>query len=60
LNKTTSLGSVIVSKPAFAPAPFAGASVLRSVADQASPHIAKSVKAFVVGQKRLELFYLPA
>src|SRR6266404_8824631 len=30
------------------------------IADQASPHIAKSVKAFVAGQKRLELFYLPA
>ena len=29
------------------------------IADQASPHIAKSVKAFVAGQKRLELFYLP-
>jgi transposase len=30
------------------------------IADQASPHIAKSVKAFAAGQKRLELFYLPA
>src|SRR5271165_6507724 len=30
------------------------------IADQASPHIAKSVKAFVAGQKRLELFHLPA
>ena len=29
------------------------------IADQASPHIAKSVKAFVASQKRLELFYLP-
>ena len=29
------------------------------IADQASPHIAKSVKAFVADQKRLELFYLP-
>ena len=29
------------------------------IADQASPHIAKSVRAFVAGQKRLELFYLP-
>src|SRR5271167_3824442 len=29
------------------------------IADQASPHIAKNVKAFVAGQKRLELFYLP-
>src|ERR1700680_31944 len=30
------------------------------IADQASPHIAKRLKAFVAGQKRLELFYLPA
>ena len=30
------------------------------IADQASPHIAKSVKAFLAGQKRLKLFYLPA
>src|ERR1700692_1464462 len=29
------------------------------IADQASSHIAKRVKAFVAGQKRLELFYLP-
>src|SRR5208282_1884117 len=29
------------------------------IADQASPHIAKTVKAFAAGQKRLELFYLP-
>jgi transposase len=29
------------------------------IADQASPHIAKSVRAFVASQKRLELFYLP-
>src|SRR5271165_4668273 len=29
------------------------------IADQASPHIAKSVKTFVAGQKRLELFCLP-
>jgi transposase len=30
------------------------------IADQASPHIAKKVKDFVAGQKRLALFYLPA
>ena len=37
MNKATSLGSVIVSKPAFARAPFAGASVLRSAAPQRYP-----------------------
>jgi transposase len=30
------------------------------IADQARPHIAQRVKAFVAGEKRLELFYLPA
>jgi transposase len=30
------------------------------IADQAPAHIAKKVKAFVAGEKRLRLFYLPA
>lgn len=30
------------------------------IADQATPHIAKKVQAFLAGEKRLRLFYLPA